>query len=99
MCNVVMVNPLSDSNVANMDSWRVVMQEEKNKGENESWQFEDKPRDQKLIDVGEIVELNLIIMVLRTNFKKNWLIKAFRNMKFIFIMILLMWRAMKKGKS
>jgi hypothetical protein len=99
MCNVVMVNPLSDSNMANMDSWRVVMQEEKNKGENESWQFEDKPRDQKLIDVGEIVELNLIIMVLRTNFKKNWLIKAFRNMKFIFIMILLMWRAMKKGKS
>jgi hypothetical protein len=65
MCNVVMVNPLSDSNVANMDSWRVVMQEEKNKGENESWQFEDKPRDQKLIDVGEIVELNLIIMVLK----------------------------------
>ncbi|KAK2434095.1 hypothetical protein QL285_019281 [Trifolium repens] len=52
MCNVAMVNPLGDANVASMDGWRVVMQEEKNmKEKNEYWQLEDKPRDQKSIDV------------------------------------------------
>lgn len=52
MCNVAMVNPLGDSNVASMDGWRIVMQAEKSmKEKNESWQLEDKPRDQKLIDV------------------------------------------------
>jgi hypothetical protein len=90
MCNVAMINPLGDANVANMDGWRVVMQKEKNmKEKNESWQFEDKPREQKLIDV-KLFCRTKIIMVLRTNFKKNWSIKAFKNMKFIFPMILLM---------
>jgi hypothetical protein len=47
MCNVAMVNLLGDANMASMDGWRVIMHEMKN----ESWQLEDKPRDQKLIDV------------------------------------------------
>ncbi|CAJ2664799.1 unnamed protein product [Trifolium pratense] len=80
MCNVAMVNPLGDANVASMDGWRVVLQEDKNmKEKNESWQFEDKPRDQKLNNVKWVYRTKLDHNGSKNKFQEKLVDKGFRE--------------------
>ncbi|PNX71030.1 hypothetical protein L195_g057986 [Trifolium pratense] len=80
MCNVAMVNPLGDANMASMDGWRVVMQEEKNmKEKNEFWQFEDKLKDQKPIDVKWVYRTKLDRNGSKNKFQEKLVDKGFRE--------------------
>ncbi|GAU40892.1 hypothetical protein TSUD_296970 [Trifolium subterraneum] len=96
MCNVAMINPLGDANVANMDGWRVVMQKEKNmKEKNESWQFEDKTREQKLIDVKLFCTTKLDHNGAKNKFQEKLVDKGFQEHEVHFSNDFAEWRVIK----